>query len=54
MAAVMLQFNFDKTIVDSGTTNFRLPNKVFDAVTTKIAEHTNVSHGENFVKGFNL
>ena len=38
----LFQYNFDKTIVDSGTTNLRLPTKVFQAVKNKIAENTAV------------
>ncbi|XP_059140984.1 beta-secretase 1-like [Physella acuta] len=33
------EYNFDKTIVDSGTTNIRLPNKVFDALVKSIDSH---------------
>jgi hypothetical protein len=33
---VSLQYNFVKTIVDSGTTNLRLPLKVFSAVVAQI------------------
>ena len=38
----LFQYNFDKTIVDSGTTNLRLPTKVFQEVKNKIAENTAV------------
>ncbi|GAB1600940.1 beta-secretase 1-like [Argonauta hians] len=32
------EYNFDKTIVDSGTTNLRLPNTVFQAVVSKLKQ----------------
>ncbi|XP_030832893.1 beta-secretase isoform X1 [Strongylocentrotus purpuratus] len=34
------EYNFDKTIVDSGTTNLRLPVRVFEAITNAIKAHT--------------
>ena len=33
------EYNFDKTIVDSGTTNLRFPNKVYDRVVDRIKRH---------------
>ena len=38
-----MQYNFDKTIVDSGTTNLRLPDKVFKKVVALIQKNTHVS-----------
>ncbi|XP_029649818.1 beta-secretase 1 isoform X2 [Octopus sinensis] len=32
------EYNFDKTIVDSGTTNLRLPNTVFQAVVSELKQ----------------
>ena len=40
---IFSQFNFDKTIVDSGTTNLRFPVKVYDAVTELITTQSGVS-----------
>lgn len=34
----IFQYNFDKTIVDSGTTNLRLPYTVFQAVVDKLKQ----------------
>lgn len=34
------EYNFGKTIVDSGTTNLRLPERVFEATKTAIQTHT--------------
>ena len=41
---VCLQYNFDTTIVDSGTTNLRLPKRVFLQVTNQIKATTGVRH----------
>lgn len=38
-----LQYNFDKSIVDSGTTNLRLPRKVFQAAVKAIEAASSVS-----------
>ena len=38
-----LQYNFDKTIVDSGTTNLRLPPKVYARLVQEIQHATVVS-----------
>ncbi|CAL1533177.1 unnamed protein product [Lymnaea stagnalis] len=43
------EFNFDKTIVDSGTTNIRLPTKVFQAVVDAIGQHIETNGLDNFV-----
>ena len=40
----MLQYNFDKTIIDSGTTNLRLPVKVFVKVLDLIKKQVKVSY----------
>ncbi|XP_060067485.1 beta-secretase 1-like [Ylistrum balloti] len=48
------EYNFGKTIVDSGTTNLRLPIKVFNALVTKVQEHLVMSGaipGEKFWEG---
>lgn len=39
---VSLQYNFDKTIVDSGTTNLRLPVNVFTRVVDDIKRKVQV------------
>ena len=39
----MFQYNFEKTIVDSGTTNFRLPVKVYKSVIKQLKEASKVS-----------
>ncbi len=36
----LFQFNFDKTIVDSGTTNIRLPPKVYTEVVNLVRTQT--------------
>lgn len=38
-----LQYNYDKSIVDSGTTNLRLPKKVFQAAVKAIEAASSVS-----------
>lgn len=38
-----LQYNYDKSIVDSGTTNLRLPRKVFQAAVKAIEAASSVS-----------
>ena len=38
-----LQYNYDKSIVDSGTTNLRLPKKVFEAAVKSIKTASSVS-----------
>jgi len=38
------EFNIDKTIVDSGTTNLRLPTKVFHRLVTLIKRETKLHH----------
>ena len=38
----LLQYNFGKTIVDSGTTNLRLPTKVFNTLTAKMKANVKV------------
>lgn len=48
------EYNFAKTIVDSGTTNLRLPVKVFNDVVTRIRNHLTMSDpkpGDNFWQG---
>ncbi|BFZ00285.1 hypothetical protein BsWGS_03323 [Bradybaena similaris] len=46
------EYNFDKTIVDSGTTNIRLPKKVFDAAVQAIDSHVQGNHiGQYFYEG---
>lgn len=37
------QYNYDKSIVDSGTTNLRLPKKVFEAAVKSIKTASSVS-----------
>lgn len=37
------QYNYDKSIVDSGTTNLRLPKKVFEAAVKSIKAASSVS-----------
>lgn len=39
----LLQYNYDKSIVDSGTTNLRLPRKVFQAAVKAIEAASSVS-----------
>ena len=39
----MSQYNYDKSIVDSGTTNLRLPKKVFQAAVKAIEAASSVS-----------
>lgn len=39
----LLQYNYDKSIVDSGTTNLRLPKKVFQAAVKAIEAASSVS-----------
>jgi len=41
------EYNFDKTIVDSGTTNLRLPRKVFREVVYAIRDNTHLSHHDD-------
>ncbi|NXE71281.1 BACE1 secretase, partial [Calcarius ornatus] len=43
------QYNYDKSIVDSGTTNLRLPKKVFEAAVKSIKT---ASSTEKFPDGF--
>ena len=43
LCCVLLQYNFDKTIVDSGTTDLRLPTRVYDATLQMLKQLTNVS-----------
>ena len=38
----LLQYNFGKTIVDSGTTNLRLPTRVFNSVLAKMKAYLKV------------
>ncbi|OWF41934.1 Beta-secretase 1 [Mizuhopecten yessoensis] len=48
------EYNFGKTIVDSGTTNLRLPIKVFKTLVTKVKQHLQMSGTlprENFWEG---
>ncbi|CAG5117964.1 unnamed protein product [Candidula unifasciata] len=46
------EYNFDKTIVDSGTTNIRLPQKVFDATVQIIDSYVQGQHiGPYFYTG---
>ncbi|XP_033758974.1 beta-secretase 1-like [Pecten maximus] len=48
------EYNFGKTIVDSGTTNLRLPIKVFNTLVAKIQQHLLISGtqpGKNFWAG---
>lgn len=40
--AFLLQYNYDKSIVDSGTTNLRLPKKVFEAAVKSIKTASSV------------
>lgn len=45
-----LQYNYDKSIVDSGTTNLRLPRKVFQAAVKAIEAASSVSpHCTTFI-----
>jgi len=37
------EYNYDKSIVDSGTTNLRLPKKVFEAAVKSIKAASSVS-----------
>lgn len=39
------QYNYDKSIVDSGTTNLRLPKKVFEAAVKAIKTASSVRTG---------
>ncbi|XP_070548494.1 beta-secretase 1-like [Ptychodera flava] len=48
------EYNFDKTIVDSGTTNFRVPVKVFDALVHAIDDATPVEVSPEFYTGTEL
>lgn len=45
------QYNFPKTIVDSGTTDLRLPNKVYTSVIDHIKNYvqviTNISNNQH-------
>jgi len=43
LAIVWIQYNYDKSIVDSGTTNLRLPRKVFQAAVKAIEAASSVS-----------
>lgn len=43
MVFFLLQYNYDKSIVDSGTTNLRLPKKVFQAAVKAIEAASSVS-----------
>lgn len=43
MFICLLQYNYDKSIVDSGTTNLRLPKKVFQAAVKAIEAASSVS-----------
>lgn len=45
------QYNYDKSIVDSGTTNLRLPKKVFEAAVKSIKTASSVSGTHPFPKG---
>lgn len=42
------QYNYDKSIVDSGTTNLRLPRKVFQAAIKAIEAASSVSLDKHF------
>ncbi|KAG8522195.1 Beta-secretase 1 [Galemys pyrenaicus] len=46
------EYNYDKSIVDSGTTNLRLPKKVFEAAVKSIKAASSVSGTEKFPDGF--
>ncbi|XP_029429974.1 beta-secretase 1 isoform X1 [Rhinatrema bivittatum] len=47
------EYNYDKSIVDSGTTNLRLPKKVFEAAVRSIKTASSVSNAtEKFPDGF--
>lgn len=46
------EYNFDKTIVDSGTTNIRLPKKVFNTVVKAIDQHIQENGLENLGASF--
>ncbi|XP_077985038.1 beta-secretase 1-like [Glandiceps talaboti] len=48
------EYNFDKTIVDSGTTNFRVPVTVFDAIVHSIDDATEVPVTPEFYTGAEL
>ncbi|XP_022090790.1 beta-secretase 1-like [Acanthaster planci] len=52
------EYNFDKTIVDSGTTNLRLPNRVFKEVTklinATVVENLGLSVPDMFWEGTDL
>lgn len=37
------QYNYDKTIVDSGTTNLRVSEEVFDAILDRLKKFDKVS-----------
>lgn len=45
------QYNYDKSIVDSGTTNLRLPKKVFEAAVKSIKTASSVSGTHPFSTG---
>lgn len=45
------QYNYDKSIVDSGTTNLRLPKKVFEAAVKSIKTASSVSETHPFPTG---
>lgn len=44
----LYQYNYDKSIVDSGTTNLRLPRKVFQAAVKAIEAASSVSPSSYF------
>lgn len=46
-----LQYNYDKSIVDSGTTNLRLPKKVFEAAVRSIKAASSVSGAKSGQRG---
>lgn len=48
------QYNYDKSIVDSGTTNLRLPKKVFEAAVKSIKTASSVSEAHPSPMGTSL
>lgn len=50
LTSLLPQYNYDKSIVDSGTTNLRLPKKVFEAAVKSIKAASSVSGTESGVQ----
>merc|ERR1719494_1486555 len=48
------KYNYDKTIVDSGTTNWRVPADVFDLIVLKLKNYDRLGVPDEFWVGRNM